>query len=78
MNSVIKYGLMDQGWIKFNKSWEQFEKNGLIAPGVLVKMKNGERYLIGDINELRGVCDDCTAFGKTAIVVAYKVIWKEK
>ncbi len=43
-------------------------------PGVLVEV-NGQRYLIGHINDIRGVCDDCTEFGMDAIVTRYKRVW---
>lgn len=29
--------------------------------GDVIETKNGKRLLIGDINNLGGVCDDCTA-----------------
>lgn len=39
-------------------------------------MEDGSEYLIGHINQLRGVCDDCTEFGKDEIVKAYKIVWE--
>lgn len=48
----------------------------LNKPGTLVLMENGKLYLIGDINCIRGMCDDCTAFEAEDIVVAYKVVWE--
>lgn len=70
---------MDKHWIKYNKSWLDFEDEGLAQAGVFVEVKGNtydddavEAYLIGDINEIRGVCDDCTAFHKGAIVLRYK------
>lgn len=54
---------------------------GLNQPGTLIEIdENGvsTQYLIGDINKLRGVCDDCVAFRESAIVKRYKVIWREE
>ena len=42
--------------------------------GLVVEMSDGETYLIGDINELRGVCDDCAAFRTNKTVVAWAEI----
>lgn len=68
-------------WIEINlpfwdcKENDSFSGRGLNMPGVLIRMKDGAEYLIGHINELRGVCDDCTEFGSDAIVAAYQVVW---
>jgi len=59
---------------------------GLDKPGVLIEVEEQDtdgnledvQYLIGDINPSRGVCDDCTAFDKDAIVKRYKVVWEKK
>jgi len=66
-------------WVKYNKSWLDFENDGLARAGMFVEVKGNtydaeavETYLIGDVNENRGVCDDCTAFPKGAIVLRYK------
>ena len=69
-------------WIEINlpfwdwKENDSFSGRGLNIPGVLIRMKDGEEYLIGHINEIRGVCDDCTEFGSDAIVAAYQFVWK--
>lgn len=57
-----------------------FEKSELNRPGVLVEIKDNTgvtKYLIGHINKNRGVCDDCTAFDKDAIVLRAKVLVPE-
>jgi hypothetical protein len=54
-----------------------FKGLGLVRPGVQIEMANGKRYLIGDVNRLRGVCDDCTEFDTTDIVVRYRVLVPE-
>jgi hypothetical protein len=49
----------------------------LNQPGTLIEVKiDGElkQLLIGDINTLGGVCDDCMDFGRDVIVVRYKVL----
>jgi len=60
-------------WIKCNLAWDEFYDKGLNNPGTLIEVE-GHQYLIGDTNTLRGVCDDCTAFDKKAIVSRYKVL----
>ena len=52
---------------------ESFNGRGLCKPGVQIEV-DGKLYLIGDINQLRGVCDDCTAFEGDAIVTRYRVL----
>lgn len=51
-----------------------FTGRGLALPGVQVEMADGSRHLIGDINKVGGVCDDCTAFDSAAIVTRYRVL----
>lgn len=57
-----------------------FMYSPLNKPGVLIKVQDNEvgedgqpippmQYVIGDINHLAGVCDDCTAFNDDAIVL---------
>lgn len=75
-------------WIECNLPWsgydekfdpvDSFEERGLNNPGTLVEIRESDgktyQFLIGDINTLRGVCDDCTAFEKEATVIRYKVL----
>jgi hypothetical protein len=80
----IKCGLpfgpvYDKKWVKTGEQPDSFTKQGLNRPGTLIKVKlsDGKKktYLIGDINRLCGVCDDCQAFqGDTTIVEKYKVL----
>lgn len=55
---------------------------GLNKPGTLIEVKIGDelkQYLIGDINPICGVCDDCTEFdSRQTIVVRYKVVWSNE
>jgi len=53
---------------------------GLNKPGVLIEVEHDgatHQYLLGDINCSRGVCDDCVAFEKDAIVKRYRIVWSE-
>jgi len=43
--------------------------------GLLIETEHGQ-HLIGNINELRGVCDDCTEFGGETVVRRYRIIWR--
>jgi hypothetical protein len=63
-------------WEAAQPNQKSFCGRGLNQPGTLV-IVDGEQFLIGDINPLRGVCDDCTAFARDAIVQRYKVVWEE-
>ena len=56
-----------------------FQSAGLAVPGMLVEFHNRytggtETALIGHMNTLLGVCDDCSEDGK-AQVVRYRRIW---
>lgn len=58
-----------------------FSGRDLANPGTLIEVMNGdkiEQYLIGDINPICGVCDDCKAFDVyTTTVLRYKVLWQK-
>lgn len=54
---------------------DSFSGRGLNMPGVLVRMQDGAEYLIGHLNEVGGVCDDCRQFPPDAVVSAYCVVW---
>jgi hypothetical protein len=66
---------------------DSFSKRGLNKPGTLIEVRHHKgsdkappykrQYLIGHINTMRGICDDCTAFDKEDKVLRYKVIWAE-
>lgn len=77
---VFKENIVNKNsWIKYGLSWEDFcwKKDNLAKVGTLVEINN-KIYLIGDINELGGVCDDCMDFDKIDIVTRYKKITIEK
>lgn len=74
--------ILDQ-WIEINIPFYVFDSEncfcnkGLNKPGTLIEVNNNI-YLIGHINENRGLCDCCPEFENDAIVSRYKIIWKEK
>lgn len=39
-----------------------------LKPGMVLKTKNGTLLLVGDVNRLMGVCDDCKDFDWDDIV----------
>lgn len=50
------------------QTWLSFRSTPQCAPGVVVFFADGKRRLIGDINKLGGLCDDCP-IPEDAIVV---------
>lgn len=52
--------------------WEMEIKSGMV-----LKLKSGEIALVGDVNELLGVCDDCTGFFKEDIA-EFAHLWEER
>lgn len=38
--------------------------------------KRKMRFLVGNINELGGVCDDCPEFRRDQPVIRYRTVWK--
>jgi hypothetical protein len=67
-------------WIEINIPYQaydgdSFKKRDLNKPGVLIRLADEREFLIGHINEWRGVCDDCTEFEADEIVKAYKIVW---
>lgn len=70
-------------WKNSNLEWLEFCKNELNQPGTLVevvwydskKKPITKIFLIGDINKVCGVCDDCTAFpAEEAKVLRYRQV----
>jgi hypothetical protein len=53
---------------------DSFCNRDLNKPGTLIYMEDGKTYLIGHINPLCGVCDDCVLFDRDSVVLGYKVI----
>lgn len=65
-------------WIAYGKSWDDFNEgypnDECCVPGTQIETADGNRYLIGDINRLRGTCDDCRAFSGDVVVVRYRLL----
>lgn len=58
-----------------------FRDHPLCRPGVLVEVQtpNGiKRWLIGDMNTLGGVCDDCTDIKKDDTVLRAKIVYDKE
>ena len=50
----------------------------LNQPGTIVELENGNRLLIGDINKLGGVCDDCQdEIRNETIIKRYVILSKD-
>jgi len=47
--------------------FKRFDANCEIRAGSVLKLKDDRIVLVGDVNELLGVCDDCTEFKRDAI-----------
>ena len=43
-------------------------------PGMLIETKHG-KLLIGHINSIRGICDDCVEFHESTIVIRYRRVY---
>jgi hypothetical protein len=80
--------MKNNDWITFNKPYgpiyskkfedrDSFSKRHLNKPGTLIETDDGV-FLIGDINPLRGVCDDCIGFKPEVIVKKYKIIYESE
>lgn len=71
-----EYKLSYKAW-KEKEDLKSFCGRGLNIPGTLIEVSNNgniSKYLLGDVNVLGGVCDDCPAFSKEIIVTRYKVL----
>ena len=70
-------------WTDFGDTWLAFCGTEDCRPGVQVEIKRkveGKRtkklFLIGDINENGGICDDCMNFSYEDTVVRFKELIK--
>ena len=69
-------------WIELNLPYDNYKENCFVGkdlniPGTLIDTKYGI-FLIGHINPLKGVCDDCVEFRSPTIVKRYKIVWTEE
>ena len=69
---AVKWTLVNIPWDDYGDG-DSFVKRGLNKPGTLIKTHLGT-FLIGNINELRGICDDCTEFPISTYVIEYAVL----
>ena len=71
---------MSAEWIKYGKTWEQFCEARLNKPGTQIDLQcrndltKHKLYLIGDVNELGGCCDDCMVFHEDQTIIRYRVL----
>lgn len=47
--------------------FSSFTPECIITSGSILKLKDGSIKIVGDVNKILGVCDDCTDFGKDEI-----------
>lgn len=68
---------MDEiAWTDCRMPWSRFREAGFARAGTLIYVRSRSKpYLIGEINELGGVCDDCTAFDDGEVVTQYATVW---
>jgi hypothetical protein len=50
-------------------------EDGVIPAGILLEFEDGEQSLIGHVNQMNGLCDDCTADNQIHNAVRHKVVW---
>lgn len=76
---------IDPEWIEINLPYgpvygedlefkDSFCQRKLNQPGTEIELENGEKYIIGNINKVAGVCDDCVAFEREDIVKRYRAL----
>lgn len=77
---------MNEGWIAYNKSWEEFCAADLNQPGTQIDVRDFvdlnvcHVHTIGDINKLGGVCDCCPEVLGKQTIRRYRVLvasWRE-
>lgn len=70
-------------WVNVNQPFSLFKKQqggdfGNLEIGTYLHIKDSDNrdsyYLVGDINKLNGVCDDCRGIDSDSTVVRYKMI----
>lgn len=59
-------------WIEGPPPTDQY---GHFPAGVLLDVISGEHILVGHINAMGGVCDDCSADIRPSDVARHKVLW---
>ncbi len=60
-------------FIKYGKTWRSFKRDSLNKPGTLIEVED-KFFLIGNINEMSGLCNCCHAFTPDEIVSRYRML----
>ena len=74
---------MSNDWIEVNipfwhtRGGTDFVSLDLNKAGTLIDTEKGI-FLIGHINQVGGICDDCSDFDDDTIVKRYKIVWEEE
>lgn len=68
-------------WVEYGKGFGEMRDADLAKPGVVIELagSGGEdtcQLLIGDINELGGICDCCRDVSRSEVVLRYAVVWE--
>lgn len=50
--------------------------SSIAKPGMLIELESGKQMLIGHINEVGGICEDCMGINKSDVIKRYAVILK--
>lgn len=68
-------------WIQCGKTWDEFKRSNECKTGMVLEIqepidektmtKSPGYLLVGDINEVGGVCDDCCGIGYADVITRY-------
>jgi hypothetical protein len=78
---IEKYNKLYNEYLEKKKIFEEeinqnsFSGRGLNKAGTLIETEDGKQYLIGHINELSGICDDCREFENSTIIKRYAIVY---
>jgi hypothetical protein len=50
-------------------------EEGTCPPGVLLEFEDGEQVLVGHVNQMNGLCNDCTRDEEFRHALRHKVVW---
>jgi hypothetical protein len=65
--------MLTEDWIEWDGPYDALDAAGHAVPGVLVRIDDGRELLIGDVNDVGGVCRCCQLNAK---IVAYRRVWE--
>lgn len=70
-------------WVEYNKTFRELREEGLAIPGTLIKAERHSAWeesdrvieilLLGDLNCLGGVCDDCQGVYYEDKILSYRL-----